>query len=607
MYGFACPPGPDGWSSRSASSSGPKQWTPGPSGVYAISAALHPHFASNDRSVSTPSELQLPGSRIEKDPRAGGEHGTLGQDLVSHADDQFSETDNNHASCDSDGKLQFPKENLDESSQQRQLVTLSSPSLLPRYTMALDRKAYYIDYLGSNCLSALPPIFKRLAPLSIHHPALEDAMIALAACNLSRNSPEMTLSGCTNEDLTYRPNPDHWASSQSHYLSALTTSRRSVATGKGIEPQIMLAILVLFSCLELSIGNHPGFHSLSQGIAQFVEKVMMRADNVASSIDLLAAWVQSRAQDWWMRQYFSTFTFQLAQPSMSAPAFLEEHTSSSDSVRRAIILSILCESHRLHQKLLLNTFPPLQTSDPTNTVMPPTTTPTTQWYRTSMYQELLTLQAQRTLQWSRALPSSALPLNPDSPAPSYLFPSGLSITPLHFTSHTHAMNYAYFISARLMQHAPFDLSGEHITDSDDLVLLLLRITAGLSPSSCLSKNTYSIGISSLLLSALLHTCSLDIGEWIESFLLKFRTANGGAALEEGSFPLAQVRRVVSVINEQRRGGRNVFAVSQLEEEGEQEERRSKAESYQCQDIRVVLLHGRVRATGELFQESVVFD
>ena len=107
----------------------------------------------------------------------------------------------------------------------------------------------------------------------------------------------------------------------------------------------------------------------------------------------------------------------------------------------------------------------------------------------------------------------------------------------------------------------------------------------------------------MLLAALLHTCSLDIGIWIEDWLQGFQKNAQSPALEEGSFPLAQITTVVSVINQQRRLGRNVFAVSQAEDDGGGN---GKVDSYDSQEIKVVWLHGRERATGARFQEPVRF-
>ncbi|KAI5210113.1 hypothetical protein E4T39_00495 [Aureobasidium subglaciale] len=199
-----------------------------------------------------------------------------------------------------------------------------------------------------------------------------------------------------------------------------------------------------------------------------------------------------------------------------------------------------------------------------------------------MYRELLNLQAAKLDLWAESLPLEDLPASLDGEV-QYLIPEGLLVMPIQFSSHNAAMNYAYYIVARLMQDAPIDLSISHRT--------------------CLHENTYTIGLSSLLLAALLHTCSLDIGLWIEDWLDGFQKNGQTPALEEGSFPLEQISVVVSVINQQRRLGRNVFAISQAEDDGGG---KGKTQSYHSQDIKVVWLHGRERANGALFQEPVRF-
>lgn len=468
-------------------------------------------------------------------------------------------------------------------------------SSLTQHDISVDWTSIYKGYWGNNCLSALHPVFHKITDLISQVPVLEDAIVALAACNLSRSSPKPKSPGVAG-NVSYQPHPEHWASSQQHYRSALTATRHMTeAVTQGMDPQITMTILVLFSCLESSIGNFLRFHNHSRGIANLIRRLSTGLDPTSSMTDILAAWMQTRYHSWWIRLYFSTFTFQLEQSSLSAPAFLEDNIESN-SVRRAMILSILCESHRLHQKMLLGTF--LLASDQTTINL----NSTDQWYKAGMYRELLTLQAEKLIIWEQNLPLADLPASLEGEV-QYLFPEGLLVTPLQFSSHNAAMNYAYFISARLMQDAPIDLSGEHITDSDHWVFLLLRITAGIDRQTCLRDNTYTIGLSSLLLAALLHTCSLDIGIWIEDWLQGFQKNAQSPALEEGSFPLAQITTVVSVINQQRRLGRNVFAVSQAEDDGGGN---GKVDSYDSQDIKVVWLHGRERATGARFQEPVRF-
>ncbi|THX68579.1 hypothetical protein D6D08_06269 [Aureobasidium pullulans] len=472
--------------------------------------------------------------------------------------------------------------------------SVAHPSLT-QHDISVDWTSIYKGYWGNNCLSALHPVFHKITDLISQVPVLEDAIVALAACNLSRSSPKPKSPGVAG-NVSYQPHPEHWASSQQHYRSALTaTQHMAEAVTQGMDPQITMTILVLFSCLESSIGNFLRFHNHSRGIANLIRRLSTGLDPTSSMTDLLAAWLQTRYHSWWIRLYFSTFTFQLEQSSLSAPAFLEDNIESN-SVRRAMILSILCESHRLHQKMLLGTF--LLASDQTTINL----NSTDQWYKAGMYRELLTLQAEKLIIWEQNLPLADLPASLEGEV-QYLFPEGLLVTPLQFSSHNAAMNYAYFISARLMQDAPIDLSGEHITDSDHWVFLLLRITAGIDRQTCLRDNTYTIGLSSLLLAALLHTCSLDIGIWIEDWLQGFQKNAQSPALEEGSFPLAQITTVVSVINQQRRLGRNVFAVSQAEDDGGGN---GKVDSYDSQDIKAVWLHGRERATGARFQEPVRF-
>ncbi|KAK6005144.1 hypothetical protein QM012_007923 [Aureobasidium pullulans] len=477
--------------------------------------------------------------------------------------------------------------------------TDNSHSLLNNYSLSIDWPSIYKGYWANNCMTALHPVFNDMSNLITRVPALEDAVVALAACNLGRMSPKRRHTELVR-GVPYQPHPEHWASSQQYYRSALAMTRRLKVVAAGdLQSKGLLAILILCLNLESSIGNFSGFHAHSQGIIEIIQRLAVGLDPTSPLIPLLAAWMQARYHTWWTRLYFSTFAFQLEQPTLSAPSFLEDDLKSG-STRRAMIMSILCESHRIHQKMLLGTFP---LASDVSAASRPSTGSVSQWYKTGMYQELLRLQAEKLDRWEHSLPFADLPVSLEGET-EFLESEGLLVNPVRFSSHHAAMNYAYYISAQLMQNAPIDLSGEHITDSDHFVILLLRIAAGISHQTCLRDNTYTIGLSSLLLAALLHTCSLDIGVWIENWLQGFHTDGQSPALEEGSFPLQQIVVVVTVINQQRRLGRNVFAISQAEDDGGG---KGKADSYHSQDIKVVWLHGRERATGALFQEPVHFD
>ncbi|THY24040.1 hypothetical protein D6D01_05743 [Aureobasidium pullulans] len=144
--------------------------------------------------------------------------------------------------------------------------SVAHPSLT-QYDISVDWTSVYKGYWGNNCLSALHPVFHKITDLISQAPVLEDAIVALAACNLSRSSPKPRSPGVAG-NVSYQPHPEHWASSQQHYRSALTaTQHMTEAVAQGSSSQARKQSIGLpneYARPAYSVGSDTGTDSSSQ-------------------------------------------------------------------------------------------------------------------------------------------------------------------------------------------------------------------------------------------------------------------------------------------------------------------------------------------------------
>lgn len=406
-----------------------------------------------------------------------------------------------------------------------------------------------------------------------NNPLLKHSILALSACNLSRSRPERDRHRPSKNDttLTYRPHRQHQATSQYYYTSALGQVAKVINESSPwqISQDTLLAVLVVFCYIESTMGTFPGFNCHAQGIMKFIRSSQGSDKNAASATDighrLLSAYLHSRYQSWWRRLHFSSFEYQRRQPSMTLSDDVASILCSVDA-KRTLVTAILCESYRSNVIASLKRWED-QDSD------------------VSEYIALLERESRKLDDWESRLLPSELPTEPDHTEDLFL-----TVKPLLFTSHDNAMNYAYYVVARIMQctdnllHANQQMPNEPKTSTYWLTILL-RIMAGLHKPSCARQNVYSIGISSLLLACLPRCLDSSIGSWIEAWLLDLLASS---VLEEGSFPVAQALAVAGLVNTERDAGNEVCAIGLVEDDGGGG---GKYDSYSSQYIDRVVVKG----------------
>lgn len=435
-----------------------------------------------------------------------------------------------------------------------------------------ENELYYLTHWGGSCLQALDCCFQRMTHADNTNQLLKHSILALSACNLSRSRPEQE---STRKDttLTYRPHRQHQATSQYYYTSALGQVAKIISSDASpwqTSQETLLAVLVVFCYIESTMGTFPGFYCHAQGIAKFIQATESKNTHVATTTDmgyrLLSAYLHSRYQSWWRRFHFSSFEYQCRQPSMALADDVVSMLWSVDA-KRTLVTAILCESYRL------NVIASLRQWEDRNS-------------DASEYISMLETESRKLDDWESRLLPYELPTEPSNNTED-LF---MTIRPMPFTSHDNAMNYAYYVVARIMQCTD-NLSPSLHTVQDDTkttkywLTILLRIIAGLQKPTCTKLNVYSIGISSLLLSCLPRCRDVSIGSWVEAWLLDLLASS---VLEEGSFPVAQALAVAALVNTERDAGNEICAIGLVEDDGGGG---GKYDSYSSQYIDRVVVKG----------------
>ena len=467
------------------------------------------------------------------------------------------------------------------------MPSLPSPIML-RSLHRSERKLIYLSYWEKSCVQALQQTLRRIIVIANEYEPLNQALLALSACNLSRSSPERGISDASFAQVIYRPRSDHLFSSQQYYVNAVGQVATMIHKNAiPPSPSHTLAALVLFCNLELAMGNFAGFDCHAQGISNYIRSQYSAVSSDPLGRELTAAWVQGKNHIWWLRMNFSSFSVQLSQSSLCPPSDISSIIHSIDA-RRARVTSILCESYRLNAIVLL---------------------------QLALYEQgrphisldkciaALKLESKKLDDWHSSLSKAELPIEYASDLD--LIDQG-HIRPLRFKSHGFAMNYAYYVSSRMMQCTGLFYqfqnfqTGEHEKDVIYWMTMLLRIVAGLDKLECVMKNVYSIGASSLLLPCLFRCHTLPFGRWVEKWLYEWDELS---IHEEGSFPIIQALEVVRLANKEKAKGNTIYAIALPEDDGGGS---GKFASYQSQCVEKIVLMGR-KSSGELYYELIPLD
>lgn len=459
-----------------------------------------------------------------------------------------------------------------------------------------ERDVFYSTYWEDICLPALHPIFHLASHLARNNRMLNDAILALSACNLSRIKAEQRNTPRMNQS-SLSPSLIHQTRSYWYYSSAIRAFASLQEVDYRYNATVVLTVLAVFAHLESSMGNFKGFYCYFKGLSAFLMDLEeIAGDPVVKS--LLTSWMQIRFVVWWARAYFCSLDVLRRLPPVPLPKLLEGSFVNSLYERRVVVLSIMCESHRLNYNAALKHWSSRKESN--------------DWEKRGQYTIhdgndrfnyyiLLAEEARKLDEWLLHLSPSEQPLSIDH---------NIDDTPIYFQSHDAALNYAYYALARIMQctdsirHLSNKMdpySPERSFEEGPWIRLLLRITKGMNLRISASRNSYTIGFSGLLLAALLRCQDLVLSLEIQNWLQNLESVQ---PTEEGAFPVYQALGVAKAINRQKMMGRDMFGVTQpVDDHGGT----PKVTAYNSQSISTVLLHGRCRVSGELFTECVSID
>ncbi|KAL2837056.1 hypothetical protein BJY01DRAFT_47697 [Aspergillus pseudoustus] len=466
-----------------------------------------------------------------------------------------------------------------------------------------ERDVFYLTYWEDTCLPAVHPMFKSITPSALKHQMLKDAILALSSCNMSRHTPDRRRS-LSVQMGAFSPGLVHQTRSQLYYSSAIR-SFASLTHGELISnAAVAFTVLVLFAYIESSMGNLMAFNCHAQGLESILLELSRRIGDEASLRAFFAAWMQIRFVVWWARAYYSILDVHRGLPSVPLPDALLQGCLGSIHERRVVILSIMCESHRLNSSQILSYWSrQADIKAPDDNRGEGNDGKSLQ--RTC---EKLVGEARKLDNWILNLPLSEQPLMFDSiDFPGHACNLDDLHTPIYFQSHEAALNFAYYAVARIMQctctlhqlQYPNSHQSELISNEEEpWVRLLLRIAKGTDIRMSISRNNYTIGFSGLLLAAALRCQTLSLGIDIEAWLGTLQSLH---PTEEGAFPVYQTLAVVKAINQRRTVGRDVFGVTLPVDDGGGS---PKFTCYNSQSISTLLLHGRCSFSGALLTEPV---
>ncbi|OTA54805.1 hypothetical protein K449DRAFT_426117 [Hypoxylon sp. EC38] len=401
-------------------------------------------------------------------------------------------------------------------------------------TMKPTKESFYMSIWGNQCAPALHPIFHRLARLENSSPVVLDTMMALAARQLSRMLPRAREFGSLDIlGSSFRPDQEQQNISTEFSCSAMRSVARWTLADFGSNWTTALAVLILFCYLESLMSNFQGFYIHSAAVETLMNtQGGHKAKLSGHERDLIAAWVQSKMHNCFQRDH-PPLTILPTMLSVTDDSLDAQFTTQGDPSSDSSAFLVAQEERLKSQRDALNN-----------------------WY-------------------AKRLPSE-LPIDSYSTTYNDIGKefTDMQIQPLRFKSHDAAMNFAYCVTARVMQCTKFlsVLQSNHrqagtnqpFCTANPWIMVLLRIAAGIDWESCTRLNAYTIGISSLLLACVLRSDEPAVGTWVQDWLNQ-RYLEG--CLEEGSFPIFQILQVLRIIIEERRFGRHVYVVCQPIDDG----------------------------------------
>ncbi|KAL4735788.1 hypothetical protein BDV11DRAFT_26487 [Aspergillus similis] len=474
---------------------------------------------------------------------------------------------------------------------------------LIRSLQHVERDVCYSTYWEDRCLPAMHPIFLSLSNVADRpsQSMLRESILALSSCQFSRQQVERKISSASHME-SFSPSLSHQTRSHLYYSAAITKMSRIGQQTVSADTTVVVAVLTLFAYIEASVGNFQGFRCHVNGMSQLLESHPGILNDPVNKA-LILAWMQIRFVNWWSRAYFSSFDVHRRLPPVPLPPSLEGNYELLHN-RRVLVLSILCESHRLNSCEVLRC---VGIDAAVNTAEDGRPTGPDGSLEACFHG--LDEQERRLDDWLAHLPPSDLPIFDGQPSGDA---GGLEDPrlPIYFKYHDAALNYAYYALCRVMQCRGLLRSLQCRSPQSDVyrfeeeegwIWLLLRIVKGTSFQTSLARNNYTVGFQGLLLAALLRCQSPALGVEIQNWV---QTLADLQPTEEGAFPIYQTLGVIKAINSQKQAGVDVVGVTQPVDDGGGT---PKLTAFNSQPIDKVVFYGRCRTTGVVVAKCVPIE
>jgi hypothetical protein len=438
----------------------------------------------------------------------------------------------------------------------------------------------YLHHWRTALLTTLPAQFAQLENLADMCSALRPAIIALSACDLAQARTDVRRWTIEQEKRwLLSPNAEHQHYGKMYYNLAL--HELSHTDYRKQEPTSLIATLMLFAHIESHIGSYRGAAFHHHGIEHLLFARHGFCGQSVLAKDLARIWTSLRAQNWRCRIPFTVPDFQrsLADLGLDIGQLLDPSEARDEAVMVAMLqswrLSLMILFERYTGRGDMESISSRCSRDYYSHIpLPVATQPWTpkEPIPDEDYEALLVQQRMELDRWYAALPPSHLPRESLGLESGAQDPLQLGQPSLRFLSHQAAMNYVYYVAARIFQSRegidqflalprlspPNSAQPEH-SGVDHWLRLLLRIITGLDVAVCARHSCYSVGILEIL-----HMCHLRLprsGQIIRSGVDHIITGYASNCItHEGSDLVLGFQRIFEEIEEQRNLGRGLFYI-----------------------------------------------
>ncbi|PVH77470.1 hypothetical protein DL98DRAFT_591249 [Cadophora sp. DSE1049] len=387
------------------------------------------------------------------------------------------------------------------------------------------QKALYLRHWYSNVRHLLPSIFHDMVSRPNQRPCFKTALVALSACNFAQCHPVVQRLAIPDQDQVDNPTGEnHRQHGRILYSAAIREfSRIQFFNENALDT---LATLILFAYIELDIGSFRGLDFHLNGAERLLADECAGCLETRSGRQLVSAWLGVRIRSWRHKIPFTTAGHQkyLVAMGIDFKQIFEENSARGDAVMSILVESIRLSDMMLFERLAgrgdLDTVSSRCMRDYLQKINRPSSNEP--WrakdpVQDQDYTALLLKQEADLDAWHSTLPVSDLPV--ESFDRSRVLGDNIfegdnsSQPPLRFRTHHCAMNYAYYVCARIAQSmellAQFRSRSVSFPDPKanklyPWLLILLRIVSGLDIMDCVRYNIYTIGITDLLFSCCLR-------------------------------------------------------------------------------------------------------